>query len=128
MDFAILGFFFKAIQDSGLGHKIIDVITVFTLVWAMIFIFMYIFRKPLFKFGSAVYNAFVAIPILQKSLSDMQVTMVKIEKANVDFGTSLKEHIMQTDLRFDDVEDCTAENILALRKEIVTIKEHINLN
>ena len=127
MDFAILGFFFKALRDSGLGHKIVDVVTVFTLVWTMIFIFMYIFRRPLFKFGSAVYNAFIAIPNLQKSLSEMQVTMVKIEKANVDFGSSLKEHIIQTDLRFDGVESRTSENILALRKEIVTIKEHINL-
>lgn len=114
MDFAILGFFFKALRDSGLGHKIVDVITVFTLVWVMIFIFMYIFRKPIFKFGSAVYKAFVAIPEMQKSVQELT--------------RSLQEHIMQTDLRFDDVEDRTDENILALKKEIVTIKTHINLN
>lgn len=113
MDFAILGLFFKAIQDSGLGHKIIDVVTVFTLVWTMIFIFMYIFRKPIIKFGSAVYNAFVAIPAMQKSVQEL--------------NKSLQEHIIQTDLRFDGVESRTSENILALRKEIVTIKEHINL-
>ncbi len=104
-----LALFFGLLNKIGFGHKVVEILLTFFFTLILVLVLLWLVRKPLAKFGLAIYKAMEAVPKMEES----------IEKLN----NTLQEHIVQTDLRMTEGEN----KFTHMHLEIEKLKSHVGI-